>query len=401
VLANLSGFDGSPESMRNWQLEYGAEIGRAVVNFKGPIVFCVVSRYHGGAFVVFSNALHDNMEVAALEGTYASVIGGAPAAAVVFAREVVKRTRKDPRIVELEKAIADPEHADKARLRVQLEEMMEAVHSEKLGEVAEEFDRIHSVQRAQQVGSVHRILPPAELRPYLIDAVERGMAKEGGVRWLLAGESEIPPDDDWLTPTERGHLAAFRFPPRRASWRLGRWAAKKAISACLGAPLESLEILAALDGAPEAFVNGEPAPAVLSLTHRDALAACAVAPSGTALGCDLERVEPRSEAFVRDYFTAAEKAWTESAPDPAFGANLIWSAKESALKALREGLRLDTWSVEVRFPEEEPVEGWSPLEVHYAATGRTFHGWWRREGDCVLTLAAEPAPGLPVRLSGR
>src|SRR4029434_10090979 len=28
VLANLSGFDGSPESMRKLQLEYGAEIGR-------------------------------------------------------------------------------------------------------------------------------------------------------------------------------------------------------------------------------------------------------------------------------------------------------------------------------------------------------------------------------------
>ncbi len=41
VLANLSGFDGSPESMRKLQLEYGAEIGRAVVNFDGPIVFCV------------------------------------------------------------------------------------------------------------------------------------------------------------------------------------------------------------------------------------------------------------------------------------------------------------------------------------------------------------------------
>ena len=54
VLANLSGFDGSPESLRKMQLEYGAEIGRAIVNFDGPIVFCVVSRYHGGAFVVFS-----------------------------------------------------------------------------------------------------------------------------------------------------------------------------------------------------------------------------------------------------------------------------------------------------------------------------------------------------------
>ncbi|HEX6902300.1 MAG TPA: carboxyl transferase domain-containing protein [Thermoanaerobaculia bacterium] len=180
ILANLSGFDGSPESMRNLQLEYGAEIGRAVVNFKGPIVFCVISRYHGGAFVVFSNALQDNLEVAALEGSHASVIGGAPAAAVVFAREVNERTRKDPRIVALEGAIADPEQTDKARLRAQLEDLAAAVRSEKLGEVAEEFDRIHSVERAQQVGSVHRIIPPAELRPYLIDAVERGMAKEMG-----------------------------------------------------------------------------------------------------------------------------------------------------------------------------------------------------------------------------
>src|ERR1019366_1393432 len=84
VLANLSGFDGSPESMRRLQLEYGAEIGRAVVNFKGPIVFCVISRYHGGAFVVFSSVLNDGLEVAAIDGSYASVIGGGPAAAVVF-----------------------------------------------------------------------------------------------------------------------------------------------------------------------------------------------------------------------------------------------------------------------------------------------------------------------------
>src|SRR6202011_5014178 len=97
VLANLSGFDGSPESLRNLQLEYGAEIGRAIVNFDGPIVFCVVSRYHGGAVVVFSAALNDLMEVVPREGSRASVIGGAPAAAVVFANEVNARTRRDPR----------------------------------------------------------------------------------------------------------------------------------------------------------------------------------------------------------------------------------------------------------------------------------------------------------------
>ncbi len=177
VLANLSGFDGSPESMRTWQLEYGAEIGRAVVNFDGPIVFAVISRYHGGAFVVFSKRLNDNMEVVAIEGARASVIGGAPAAAVVFSRDVDNRTAKDPRIAELEAALAKADAADKAALRAKLASLRPAVRSEKLGQVAEEFDHIHSVERALRVGSLDRILPAAELRPYLIDAVERGIAR--------------------------------------------------------------------------------------------------------------------------------------------------------------------------------------------------------------------------------
>jgi len=178
VLANLSGFDGSPESMRRLQLEFGAEIGRAVVNFRGPIVFCVVSRYHGGAFVVFSAALSESIEVAALEGTYASVIGGAPAAAVVFAREVDQRTRGAARVGALDAEVAAADGSAKAELRRRMAALLDAVRSEKLGEVAAEFDAVHTVQRAQRVGSVHRIIPAASLRPYLVDAIRRGIDRE-------------------------------------------------------------------------------------------------------------------------------------------------------------------------------------------------------------------------------
>jgi acetyl-CoA carboxylase carboxyltransferase component len=179
ILANLSGFDGSPESMRRRQLEFGAEIGRAVVNFRGPIVFVVVSRYHGGAFVVFSKTLNENMEVAALEGSFASVIGGAPAAAVVFAREVDGRTKKDVRVREAEAALtAAATDTERVARRAALAEVTRTVRSEKLGEVADEFDRIHSVHRALKVGSLDRIISAAELRPYLVDAIERGMARE-------------------------------------------------------------------------------------------------------------------------------------------------------------------------------------------------------------------------------
>jgi acetyl-CoA carboxylase carboxyltransferase component len=191
VLANLSGFDGSPESMRRLQLEYGAEIGRAVVNFRGPIVFCVISRYHGGAFVVFSRHLNDNFEVAALEGAHASVIGGAPAAAVVFVREVDARTRSDPRVRALEGEVAAAAPADQPALRARLRELTREVRNQKLGEVADEFDGVHSVQRAQRVGSVDRIIPAATLRPYLVDAVERGMRRE--LERAAAGAAGEPP----------------------------------------------------------------------------------------------------------------------------------------------------------------------------------------------------------------
>ncbi|MGY1690816.1 ATP-binding protein [Geodermatophilus sp. SYSU D01105] len=180
VLANLSGFDGSPESLRNLQLEYGAEIGRAMVNFDGPIVFCVVSRYHGGAFVVFSGVLNENIEVLAVEGSYASVLGGAPAAAVVFTREVDKRTAADPRVRDLEAAVAAAEGVEQAHLRAELATLRSTVRSEKLGEVADEFESIHDIERARRVGSVHAIIPAAELRPRLIDAVERGIERVGG-----------------------------------------------------------------------------------------------------------------------------------------------------------------------------------------------------------------------------
>ncbi|MEU0551760.1 carboxyl transferase domain-containing protein [Micromonospora sp. NPDC005979] len=172
VLANLSGFDGSPESMRKLQLEYGAEIGRAIVNFQGPIVFCVISRYHGGAFVVFSKALNPSMTVLALEGSFASVLGGAPAAAVVFSADVNARTAADERVRALEARVAAASGTERAALTAELDELRSSVRAEKLGEVATEFDRVHNIQRAVEVGSVDAVIRAAELRPRVIEAIE-------------------------------------------------------------------------------------------------------------------------------------------------------------------------------------------------------------------------------------
>ncbi|MFT3765755.1 MAG: biotin carboxylase N-terminal domain-containing protein [Minicystis sp.] len=199
VLANLSGFDGSPESMRNLQLEYGAEIGRSIVNFRGPIVFCVISRYHGGAFVVFSKRLNEGFEAAAIEGSYASVIGGAPAAAVVFARDVDTRTAKDARIAELDGQIAKASGEEKRRLSAKRAEQWPLVRSEKLGEVAEEFDRVHSVHRAKEVGSLDSD-PAAGAAPAVPGGGDRARDHQGsrrrvsmGTRTLILGAVSYDP----------------------------------------------------------------------------------------------------------------------------------------------------------------------------------------------------------------
>ena len=165
ILANLSGFDGSPESMRKLQLEYGAEIARAVVNFQGPLLFLVVSRYHGGAYVVFSRALNEELRASALSGSFASVIGGAPAAAVVFSREVRARASADPRVVSLREAPGSRGGRD---TRAELEARWQEVLLEKQSELAAEFDAIHTVERAREVGSLEAILDPEEMRARLI-----------------------------------------------------------------------------------------------------------------------------------------------------------------------------------------------------------------------------------------
>lgn len=224
------------------------------------------------------------------------------------------------------------------------------------------------------------------------------------IGFLLADLGEVPESLDWLTPEETGVCQGFRFPARRDDWRLGRWAAKRAVALWLGEdpaalPLTHFAIRPSPEGAPEVFVDGCQAPVAISFGHRAGRAACAVAPAGTALGCDLEKIEPRSAAFLQDFFTPAECTLVATAfgEDRPLIANLIWSAKESALKALRTGLRLDTWEVEVKLGNGT-CRGWHELAVHRPVTGQIFRGWWRREGAWVVTLVAAPAPEAPTAL---
>jgi len=167
VLANLSGFDGSPESLRELQLEYGAEIGRAVVNFRGRLIFCVISRYHGGAYVVFSRALNEGLDALALSGSYASVIGGAPAAEVVFPGVVRKRAAADREVVAARALLEVGTDAERAAALVRYEQALKEATMRERAAVAREFDAVHTVERARDVGSIGAIVTATGLREEL------------------------------------------------------------------------------------------------------------------------------------------------------------------------------------------------------------------------------------------
>jgi len=252
------------------------------------------------------------------------------------------------------------------------------------------------------------------------------------VLWFEQSLADVRAEDDWFSAWETSHLSSLRFPKRRADWRLGRWTAKHAVAGYLHLPhdpetLTTIQIRPAASGAPEVFIDEAPGDISISLSHRGGIAVCAVGEPDAMLGCDVEVVEPRSDPFVADYFTPEEQALTRQAPEPVRFAliALIWSAKESALKALRTGLRSDTRCVSVTLDNscipglnpQLPTDGnllavscarpiWRPLRVSYGEE-QVFHGWWLCCGGLLrtmvsipsteeLTIPQAPAVGLPL-----
>ncbi len=242
--------------------------------------------------------------------------------------------------------------------------------------------------------------------------------------WLEQTEADVPAENDWLSAVETQRLEGLRFPKRRGDWRLGRWTAKRAVAAYLNlaadpTALAAIEIRPAPSGAPEVFLADGPAAIASSLSHSAGTAVCAVTPFPAAVGCDLEVIEPRSDGFFDDYFTAEEQAMVArmSAADRPWLFTLLWSAKESALKALRVGLRADTRSVRVNLVDTESPAGdsdghladpafigraanfnsWFSLRVD-SNDGKVFRGWWQRAGNLVRTVVADPPPASPIRL---
>jgi hypothetical protein len=78
-------------------------------------------------------------------------------------------------VTALEEKLADASGAERAELATELAEVRRDVRSEKLGEVATEFDQVHNIHRAVAVGSVDEVIAGSQLRPKIIAALENGL----------------------------------------------------------------------------------------------------------------------------------------------------------------------------------------------------------------------------------
>jgi len=271
------------------------------------------------------------------------------------------------------------------------------------------------------------------------------------IHWLLQSLDDCPEilrgdaTPAWLSAAEQARLHGFKVEKRRRDWLLGRWTAKNLVQRYLAQTtgespaLDTIFIGADADGAPYAScklrgARGEDRLAVsLSISHSHGTAFCGLVenvgmgdyaikrleigdwrlgaipqspisnlplsqspplPISPSLGCDIEFVEPREPSFVRSYFTAKEMAAVM-----AVGQNqdmlttAIWSGKEAVLKALREGLRIDTRRITCRFEEfAAPPQEWTPFQISVdegltAQFPGFWSGWWCIKEQFVLTMA--------------
>ncbi len=210
--------------------------------------------------------------------------------------------------------------------------------------------------------------------------------------WLFSTTAPAHPERSLacLTSAEADRYHSLRFPRRQAEWLHGRLVAKQLAERCTGKPSAALEVLNDPSGAPYLQTcDGFRLPVSISISHRAGAAASALYCGADAcIGIDVEHIEPRTTEFIADYFTPFEQSMVRQSPARELLTALIWSGKEAVLKALGVGLHMDTRLVEALPDEGNPVQGWQPLQVRALLEhGDSLHGWWRQEGEYILTLA--------------
>jgi len=207
----------------------------------------------------------------------------------------------------------------------------------------------------------------------------------------------------------------FQSVEQTGDWENGR--PKSAVAAHLNLPrhyqgLRQIEILPDASGAPRVCVANESARLSISLTHREGKAACAITDNDIALGCDLEIIEPHSNALLQTTLLVKNRRqFPQSMVFSAIFSSPCSGAQKRVLsKPCETGLRADTRSVVINFLDVHSfapcspngLNGWHSLQAHYG-TDVMLHGWWQASGRWIRSLVSlsPMAPPIPLAIRNR
>ncbi|MGR9375580.1 4'-phosphopantetheinyl transferase family protein [Rhizobium leguminosarum] len=202
-------------------------------------------------------------------------------------------------------------------------------------------------------------------------------------------------ESDWnrwmqsLSSDERDRAATYRFERDRASFIAGRYLLRQLLSLQTG--ISPSKVPLSPDRHGKLRLEGRDRPQ-FSLANADGLVAVAVASGCDYVGIDCERVDAEiEEAAVDSYCSADERRWLAELParERARGAIALWTLKESHLKALGVGLRVDPRNVAFSWKDGIPV-------ITGGDRDRRWHHRLVESGSQhVVALAACSQSGLP------
>lgn len=142
-----------------------------------------------------------------------------------------------------------------------------------------------------------------------------------------------------LHPRELDYYNALRFERRKGSYLIGRYSAKKAISALSGGKkIRDIFIQPGIFNQPVATVPTEKNIQV-SISHCDNFGAALAFSEAYPMGVDIERTHAENADVLAGHMTGAEKEKI-NACCAAYeaGLTLAWTAKEALSKVLKTGL---------------------------------------------------------------
>lgn len=213
------------------------------------------------------------------------------------------------------------------------------------------------------------------------------------IDYKIQFQKDVPGRLDWLHPSELDLFRAFRFEKRQNDWLLGRWTAKNLLQErwYQEKDLNDLAVLPGENRAPFVYVDGEQQAIIISISHGHGQSFCVTSEESVPVGCDLEKVEKRSKAFLMDYFGEDEHQLFisnnhELEEEEYF--TLLWTAKEALMKATRKGMSLHPLKIKISDVLRSKND-WNTLELCDLSCKQMFKGSWQRNGAMIYTVVSD------------